>query len=150
MRALLAALLWLDRAINVLIGGSFNETLSARAHRSDEKNHPYWGWTASFINTLFFWQPDHCRKQWEREQAHPLTGEMLPRDKVLHFAAGLGIALAGGFFMSPLAGLLLAVMAGAIKELADHLDPIGHSVDFWDFAVTAFGGYAGTAFLIYV
>jgi len=23
------------------------------------------------INMLFFWQPDHCRKQWEHEQVHP-------------------------------------------------------------------------------
>jgi len=71
MRALLDSLLWLDRAVNVLLGGTFRETLSARAHRSDVKDHPYWGWTAAAINMLFFWQPDHCRKQWEHEQVHP-------------------------------------------------------------------------------
>lgn len=68
-------LLWLDRTINVLIGGSFNETLSARAHRMDVKDHPYWGWTAGFIDTLFFWQDGHCRKQWEYEQ---LRAQMPP------------------------------------------------------------------------
>lgn len=71
MTRLLDFLIWLDRVVNVLLGGSYHETLSARAHRSDEKNHPYWGWTASAINALFFWQEDHCRAQWEYEQTHP-------------------------------------------------------------------------------
>lgn len=61
-------LLWLDRVVNLLLGGSFNETLSSRAHRMDVKDHPYWGWTARAINALFFWEPDHCREQWKREQ----------------------------------------------------------------------------------
>ena len=61
-------LLWLDRVVNMLLGGSFNETLSSRAHRMDVKDHPYWGWTARAIDWLFFLEPDHCRKQWEREQ----------------------------------------------------------------------------------
>ena len=150
MRALLDSLLWLDRAVNVLLGGRFSETLSARAHRSDVKDHPYWGWTASFINRLFFWQPDHCRLQWEREQAHPLTGEMLPRDKVLHFFAGVSIAMVVGFVLSPWVGLLMAVGTGLVKELYDRLDPTGGTVDVWDFWVTCFGGGAGAAFLIYV
>lgn len=71
MSALLNALVWLDRLINWMLGGSFYETLSARAHRADAKNQPYWGWTASFINLLFFWEEDHCRKQWEQEQIYP-------------------------------------------------------------------------------
>ena len=150
MRALFDALLWLDRAVNVLLGGTFRETLSARAHRSDVKDHPYWGWTASFINTLFFWQPDHCRKQWEREQAHPLTGEMLPRDKVLHFFAGVSIAMVAGFVLSPWHGLLMAAGTGLVKELYDRLGPDGGTVDVWDFWITCFGGGAGAAFLIYV
>ena len=150
MKSWLKPLLWLDRAVNVLIGGTFRETLSARAHRSDVKDHPYWGWTAAAINALFFWQPDHCRKQWEREQAHPLTGEMLPRDKLLHFAAGLGLALVAGWLVSPWYGLLVAMTAGALKELHDHFDPLGHSADFWDFVVTCLGGYVATAFLTYV
>ena len=145
---LLDALLWLDRAVNVLIGGSFRETLSARAHRMDVKDHPYWGWTASFINALFFWQEDHCRKQWEYEQAHPLTGEMMPRDKLLHFGAGLSIALVVGFVLSPWHGLLVAVIAGALKELTDHFHPLGHTVDLWDFLATASGGLLATMLLL--
>lgn len=71
MTAVLRALVLLDRAVNALLGGSFYETLSARAHRSAAKDHPYWGWTAGFINALFFWEPDHCKAQWEYEQRNP-------------------------------------------------------------------------------
>ena len=71
MTALVNLLVLLDRAINALLGGSFHETLSARAHRLDVRDHPYWGWTARFINALFFWQDDHCKAQWEYEQQNP-------------------------------------------------------------------------------
>lgn len=94
MNPLLKALVWADRAINVLIGGSFNETLSSRAHRMDVKDQPYWGWTASAINALFFWQPGHCKAQWEYEQVHPFTDSLLPSVPLLRLGAGLGIALA--------------------------------------------------------
>ena len=150
MNPLLKALVWADRAINVLIGGSFNETLSARAHRMDVKDQPYWGWTAGAINRVFFWQADHCKAQWEYEQAHPLTGEMFPTDKLLHFGAGLSLALMVGFVLSPWHGLLVAVIAGAVKELYDYFHPAIHTCDLWDFLVTCFGGYVGTAFLLYV
>lgn len=85
-RTLLSLLVWMDRLVNALIGGSFTETLSARAHRSDAKDHPYWGWTARAIDTLFFWQADHCKAQWEYEQAHPYTG-WRPSERVLRIAA---------------------------------------------------------------
>lgn len=65
-------LLWLDRCVNAVLGGSFGETLSARAHRMEVSGHPYWGWTARAIDKLFFWEPRHCFKQWEREQETPL------------------------------------------------------------------------------
>lgn len=66
MKSLLTSLLiLLDRSINFLLGGSFSETLSSRAHRMREKQHIYWGWVADAIDALFFWEPDHCRKSWE-------------------------------------------------------------------------------------
>lgn len=67
MSLLILPLLWLDCLANFLLGGSIKETLSSRAHRMRVKQHPYWGWTADAIDTLFFWQPDHCRAQWARE-----------------------------------------------------------------------------------
>ena len=94
MNPLLKALVWADRVVNVITGGNSRETLSSRAHRMDVKDQPYWGWTAKFINALFFWQPGHCRLQWEYEQVHPFTGSLLPSVKLLRLGAGLGIALA--------------------------------------------------------
>jgi hypothetical protein len=67
MSLLIIPLLWLDCLANFLLGGSIKETLSSRAHRMRVKQHPYWGWTADAIDTLFFWQPGHCEAQWLRE-----------------------------------------------------------------------------------
>lgn len=72
MNPLLLALVVLDRAVNKLLGGSFYQTLSARAFITAESDQPYWSWTEKFINFLFFWEKDHCRSQWEREQINPL------------------------------------------------------------------------------
>lgn len=87
MGDLMGFLLWLDRCINVLLGGSFDETLSSRAHRMEVSGHPYWGWTARAIDWLFFWEPDHCRKQWERERAAPLP-DWKPGPGTVLLAAG--------------------------------------------------------------
>ena len=63
------ALVVLDRCVNVLLAGDYNETLSARAWRMQVKRQPYWGWTAAMIDGLFFWQPNHCQRQFDAEQA---------------------------------------------------------------------------------
>lgn len=68
MKYLLLPLLLLDCAINWLLKGSFNETLSARADRIREKRQPVWGWTADAIDFLFFWTDDHCHQQRLREE----------------------------------------------------------------------------------
>jgi hypothetical protein len=150
MNPLLKALVWADRVINVLLGGNSRETLSARAHRSDAKDHPYWGWTASFIDTLFFWDDNHCREQWVHEQTNPFTDKLLPRDKLLHFCAGLGIALLAGWLLTPVFGLVVAAVAGALKEIQDRVDQFNGTPDVWDFVVTCCGGLAGTTFLLYL
>lgn len=149
MNAILKPLIWLDRVVNVILGGNSRETLSSRAHRMDVKNHPYWGWTAGAINKLFFWQTDHCKAQWEYEQANPFADALLPVDKLLHFGAGMGIALLFGFAVFPWFGLAAAAFVGLLKEVYDHFDPFSHTVDLWDWLVTCFGGYAGAALLIY-
>jgi hypothetical protein len=68
VKYLIAALLFLDCLLNMLLGGSFHETLSARAHRMRVKPQPYFGWLADAIDALMFWQQDHCRQQFAREQ----------------------------------------------------------------------------------
>ena len=67
MHYFVKSLMWLDRVVNVMLGGSYNETLSSRAHRMRMKRQPYWGWTADAIDWLFFWELDHCAAQWRRE-----------------------------------------------------------------------------------
>lgn len=59
----------IDQLANTLLGGDADETLSARAHRMRVKGHRYWGWTAAFIDTLFFWDKHHCLKAYQSEQA---------------------------------------------------------------------------------
>ena len=54
MNQMLKLLVWIDRAANRLTGGTFYETLSSRAYRMDIRDQPVWGWTAAFINMLFF------------------------------------------------------------------------------------------------
>jgi hypothetical protein len=150
MSMLLDALVWIDRVVNRLTGGTFYETLSSRAYRMDVRNQPVWGWTAKAINMLFFWQPDHCRKQWEHEQVHPLQGEMFPRDKLMHFGAGLGIALLFGWLLTPFYGFVAAAVAGALKEIQDRVDKLNGTPDVWDFVATCLGGVTGTTFLLYL
>ena len=54
MSMLLDVLVWIDRVVNGLTGGTFYETLSARAYRMDVRDHPVWGWTAKAIKHAVF------------------------------------------------------------------------------------------------
>lgn len=60
---IIQVLIALDQCVNALIpGGWADETLSSRAYRMRLKGHKYWGWTASAIDMLFFWQKGHCEQ----------------------------------------------------------------------------------------
>lgn len=61
-------LIAVDQLANTVLSGYADETLSSRAHRMREKGHRYWGWTASAIDLLFFFDPDHCRASYESER----------------------------------------------------------------------------------
>lgn len=59
-----------DQLINTMVyirgdgWGWSDESLSARAYRLRETNpYPY-----HFINTLFFWQDDHCKEAYKSEK----------------------------------------------------------------------------------
>lgn len=67
MRYFMRIAIAFDQLANALIGGWPDETLSAYAHRMREKGQPYWGWTASAIDKLFFWQTGHCAAAHEAE-----------------------------------------------------------------------------------
>lgn len=61
-------LLVLDCAANWLMGQSPRNTMSGElwAHRT----HPFWGRVQRAVDRMFFWQPDHCQRQWIKEAAH--------------------------------------------------------------------------------
>lgn len=58
-------------------------------------------------------------------------------DKLLHFLAGALVALAGALLFNPAAGVVGAIVAGALKEAYDIR---AGTVDAGDFVVTAMGG----------
>lgn len=62
----------LDQLFNALLGGYADETLSSRAYRRASQPSPRRRWrvTVRVIDTAFFWQQQHCRKSFEREQQH--------------------------------------------------------------------------------
>jgi hypothetical protein len=69
MRYLEMILVALDCAVNVLLLGSWQETLSSRAWRMDSEGKPWGKFWRPVIDALFFWQPGHCHAQWLRESA---------------------------------------------------------------------------------
>lgn len=62
---LLFPLLVVDCAGNVLIGGSWRNTLSSEAWHHRE--HRYFGWCHRFIDSLPCFGEGHCKVQAERE-----------------------------------------------------------------------------------
>ena len=55
----------LDQLVNTFLGGMADETLSARAWRNHLKGERTW--LVKVIDTLFFWQTEHCRTAYESE-----------------------------------------------------------------------------------
>jgi hypothetical protein len=52
-----------SQAVNaLLLNGNPDETVSARAHRSD------WEKTEKIINFIFWFDPDHCSKSHDRDK----------------------------------------------------------------------------------
>ena len=59
-------IIWLDRGLNVMTGGTFQECLSTRAYvQAEEKGSKLWLKTRSVINWIFW--DGHCRDSfiWE-------------------------------------------------------------------------------------
>jgi len=65
---------------------------------------------------------------------------MIKQDKLKHLLAGIGISLVFGVQFSPLIGLLIATIVGALKEIIwDWLLKRG-TPEFLDFLATVLGG----------
>lgn len=52
---------WLSQGINcIFLNGSPDQTVSARSYVN--RSNSLWGMMYFTINTLFFWQEDHCKE----------------------------------------------------------------------------------------
>ena len=71
MAVIWQTLVALDRLLNAILGGSSDETLSSRAYRADRDGQYPGKLLRPLIDTLFFWQQDHCRQSflYERDRA---------------------------------------------------------------------------------
>ena len=56
-----------DQQVNTLLGGSPDETLSARAYRTEQQGKVFGRFFRPVIDALFFFDPDHCRKAYNAE-----------------------------------------------------------------------------------
>lgn len=68
----------LDQTVNAFLGGSADETLSARAHRMRVKKQKYWWWVADVIDFILFFDKHHCETSYLAElQRKHLPGDYL-------------------------------------------------------------------------
>lgn len=65
-------LIAVDQLLNALLGGWPDETLSSRAWRWELSG--IHSWPRRVIDTLFFWETDHCQESYESER----LGRQLP------------------------------------------------------------------------
>ena len=72
----------------------------------------------------------------------------MPRDKILHFLAGVFISGLVSTVFTPAIGLYAGILAGAAKEIRDK-HTAGATADWLDFVATA-GGAATASLLIQI
>lgn len=72
MQYLRKVLISIDQLINTLLGGWPDETLSSRCYRWAKDG--VYIWPQKTVNSLFFWQKDHCKSSYENER----KGRQLP------------------------------------------------------------------------
>ena len=68
MAYILHNLIALDQFANTVLGGSPDETLSARAWRTEQDGKIFGRFFRPLIDTLLFWDKNHCRSAFESEQ----------------------------------------------------------------------------------
>ena len=73
---LMQVLIAIDQLANTILNGYADETLSSWAHRRQHKNK-FLKYGRIFIDTLFFWQKDHCRTAYMSE----INRKQFPRIK---------------------------------------------------------------------
>lgn len=71
----------LDQFINVLFLGQPDETISSRAWRCKDSSS-FWKFMRKLIDTIFFWQKDHCYYSFIAEvERHQITTEIITKSK---------------------------------------------------------------------
>ena len=70
-----------DQFVNVLFLGQPDETISSRAWRCKDSGS-FWKLMRKLIDTIFFWQKDHCYYSFIAEvERHQITTEMITKNK---------------------------------------------------------------------
>ena len=70
-----------DQFVNVLFLGQPDETISSRAWRCKDSSS-FWKLMRKLIDTIFFWQKDHCYYSFIAEvERHQITTEMITKNK---------------------------------------------------------------------
>lgn len=76
---ILNILIAFDQLINALILGQPDETISSRAWRCKDSSS-FWKFMRRLIDTIFFWQKDHCYYSFIAEvERHQITTEILKK-----------------------------------------------------------------------
>ena len=65
----------LDQTLNALTGGSCDETLSSRTYRKSQ-NSTAWMWLRAIIDTIFFFDKDHCKTSYDAEVLRKHIGRL--------------------------------------------------------------------------
>lgn len=61
---LLQVMIAIGQLVNTVFSGFADETLSSRAYRRQDKSK-FWKYGRVFIDSIFFWQKDHCHKAYK-------------------------------------------------------------------------------------
>lgn len=70
-----------DQFVNVLFLGQPDETISSRAWRCKDSSS-FWKFMRKLIDTIFFWQKDHCYYSFIAEvERHQITTEIITKNK---------------------------------------------------------------------
>jgi hypothetical protein len=81
-RYLFNVLLAIDQLLTVPIcAGEPDETMSSAAWRMEQTGH-FWGFMRPVIDTLFWWDADHCRTSYEAEQQRRHLSDQFNQSKV--------------------------------------------------------------------
>lgn len=67
MPYVLQVLLAIDQLFNAILGGWADESISSRSWRC-RFDSAFWAVMNVLIDTLFFWQPNHCMQAYESER----------------------------------------------------------------------------------